>query len=171
MSGCMCWGWLWLLRVSERTRGLLLGRVRVTRFRSLEPPSRLQDSCYDSWHFWPLWWFCDALVVDLLLVPWPGLIHTTAGGPSSGCSWTQADKVWCRSSSKRVVAVKEVTHSRSASTSCLDRFITASKTPTASDGGEVDCSFHPFGVWRKAAHWRQALVTWTMALSISRAYR
>ena len=70
MSGCVCWGWLWLLWVSERTRGLLLGRVRVTHFRSLEPPSRLQDSCYDSWHFWPLWWFCDALVVDLLLVPW-----------------------------------------------------------------------------------------------------
>ena len=91
-------------------------------------------------------------------------VRTTAGGPSSGLSWAHrriiaSRSVWCRSSYNRVVAVKEVTHSRSTSTSCLE----ANETPTASGGRKVDCSSRTFGVLRKAAHCWQALDTWSMA--------
>ena len=76
-----------------------------------------------------------------------------AGGPSSGRIWTHRQiiasrRVWCRSSSNGVVAVKEITHSRSTSMSCLDRLITsaANEIPTASGGREVDYSSHAFAV-------------------------
>ena len=49
-----------------KTQGLSEGRVGETRFRSLEPPSPIEN----SEHFRPLWWFCDALVIDLQLAPW-----------------------------------------------------------------------------------------------------
>ena len=83
-------------------------------------------------------------------------MHTTAGGPSSGRIWIHrriiaSRRVWCRSSSNRVVAVKEVAHSRSTSMSCLDRLITsaANETRTASGGREVFCSSRAFRVSRK----------------------
>ena len=78
-------------------------------------------------------------------------VRTTAGGSSSGRIWTHrrimaSRRVVCRSSSFKVMAVKEVTHSRSTSMSCRERLITsaASETPTASGGREVDCSSRAF---------------------------
>ena len=55
-----------------------------------------------------------------------------------------SQRVVCRSSSIKVVAVKEVMHSRSTSTSCCEHSImsAASETPTASGG----CSLCAFGV-------------------------
>ena len=109
-----------------------------------------------------LWCFSSRSSVSAL-IPEAGSVRMTADGPSSGRIWTQrriraSRRVLCRSSSIRVVAVKEVTHSRITRMSCLERLITsaANDTPTALGGGEDDCSSRIFGVWRKAAHWWQA---------------
>ena len=92
-------------------------------------------------------WCCSSRSSVSALKPEAGSVRMTADGPSSGRIWTQrriraSRRVLCRSSSSRVVAVKEVTHSHTTRMSCLECLImsAANDTPTASGGGEDGCS-------------------------------